>query len=100
MLRSLVRATKPAAHAWGARTFQSSVVRFAEAASSGEKMFLNFTLPHKARLVNREVDQIVLPGVNGEFGVSAGHVNNIAQLKAGEVCAQRVYIFSSSCVNL
>jgi F-type H+-transporting ATPase subunit epsilon len=36
-------------------------------------------------LYSDDVDMVVMPGSEGEFGVMAGHVPMIVQLKAGQV---------------
>jgi F-type H+-transporting ATPase subunit delta len=44
---------------------------------------LNFTLPHTAVYKNAEIYQVIIPGVDGEYGVTANHVSYLAQLKPG-----------------
>ena len=83
----LLRASKQLSRVALTRSFQASAGRFADAAASADdKMFLTFALPHQFVLDKEEVESIVLPGVNGEFGVHPGHTAHIAQLKSGEVC--------------
>jgi hypothetical protein len=46
---------------------------------------LNFCLPHAALYENASVHSIILPGLSGEYGITANHVPYVAQLKAGVV---------------
>jgi len=46
---------------------------------------LNLCLPHEAIYDGAEVYSIILPGLSGEYGVTANHVPYVAQLKAGVV---------------
>eukprot|EP00744_Colponema_vietnamica_P000915 GILI01001581.1.p1 GENE.GILI01001581.1~~GILI01001581.1.p1 ORF type:complete len:160 (+),score=66.27 GILI01001581.1:65-544(+) len=64
-------------------------VRFAaqESASgaSSNKLSLNLVLPHESLFKGKQVDIVTLPGVEGVFGVQAGHIPTITQLKPGTV---------------
>lgn len=53
----------------------------AAAASTG--MTLNFNLPTETIYADAKVDQVIVPGAEGEFGVTADHVPVVAQLKPG-----------------
>lgn len=55
-----------------------------ESAADGEKFPVNFYCPHGV-ISEGKLDQVVLPGVDGYFGVKANHVPYIAQLKPGMV---------------
>ncbi|KAL7562975.1 hypothetical protein ACA910_018613 [Epithemia clementina (nom. ined.)] len=46
---------------------------------------LSFTLPHETIYKGASVLRVVIPGVEGEYGVGAGHVPTVAQLKPGVV---------------
>jgi ATP synthase, Delta/Epsilon chain, beta-sandwich domain len=46
---------------------------------------LNFCLPHLALYENASVHSVILPGLSGEYGITANHVPYVAQLKAGVV---------------
>lgn len=46
-------------------------------------MTLNFNLPHETIYANAKVDQVIVPGSAGEYGVTADHVALVAQLKPG-----------------
>lgn len=47
-------------------------------------LFLEVVTPEKV-LVSREVDTVVLPGAEGEFGVLPGHIPVLAGLLPGEL---------------
>eukprot|EP00937_MAST-01D_sp_MAST-1D-sp2_P002629 g2629.t1 len=69
------------------RSLHGSVARLAEeaaaAGAAAENVTLNFALPHEAIYEGAIVDQVILPGEAGEYGVTAGHTPNITQLKPG-----------------
>jgi F-type H+-transporting ATPase subunit delta len=44
---------------------------------------LNFNLPHAKVYSGAEVYSVILPGVEGEYGITANHVPYVAQLKPG-----------------
>ena len=46
---------------------------------------VNFCLPHETLYQNAPFESLLLPGVEGEYGVTAGHVPYVAQLQAGVV---------------
>ncbi|MFH2091368.1 MAG: F0F1 ATP synthase subunit epsilon [Pseudomonadota bacterium] len=47
-----------------------------------EKLFLEVVTPQKA-IVSEEVQSVVAPGTNGEFGVLKGHTTFLTSLKMG-----------------
>jgi F-type H+-transporting ATPase subunit delta len=53
--------------------------------SAAAKMILNFCLPHETIYRNAEVAQVILPGVDGEYGVTVNHIPIVSQLKPGVV---------------
>jgi F-type H+-transporting ATPase subunit delta len=53
--------------------------------SESAKMVLNFCLPHETIYRDAEVSQVILPGVDGEYGVTVNHVPTVSQLKPGVV---------------
>jgi F-type H+-transporting ATPase subunit epsilon len=55
----------------------------AEATSSG-KIMLEIVTPERV-VVSEEVDEVVLPGIEGEFGVLEGHIPFLTTLKVGEL---------------
>ena len=44
---------------------------------------LNFALPHETIYDGASVFQVIIPGSEGEYGVTANHVPYVAQLKPG-----------------
>ena len=46
-------------------------------------MTLNFNLPHETIYKGAKVNQVIVPGAAGEYGVTADHVPLVAQLKPG-----------------
>ncbi|KAF6260361.1 ATP synthase [Scenedesmus sp. NREL 46B-D3] len=56
----------------------------AESAVDGERFNVNFYTPHGV-VSQAKLEQVLLPGVEGYFGVKANHVPIIAQLKPGLV---------------
>eukprot|EP00977_Amphora_coffeiformis_P008324 scaffold1880_cov166-Amphora_coffeaeformis.AAC.3 len=44
---------------------------------------LNFSLPHETIYKDADVSSVIIPGIEGEYGVGAGHVPYVAQLKPG-----------------
>ena len=52
-------------------------------ATSG-KIMLEIVTPERV-VVSEEVDEVVLPGVEGEFGVLEGHIPFLTTLKVGEL---------------
>ncbi|GLD95997.1 hypothetical protein PINS_up004675 [Pythium insidiosum] len=55
------------------------------AAATATKVTLNLTSPYQAFFKNAQVDLVQIPGVDGEYGVTAGHTPIISQLKPGVV---------------
>jgi hypothetical protein len=62
------------------------------AAPSGSNLVINFNTPHATVLPNKQVKFVILPGENGEYGVTAGHGNLISQLKPGVVAVHHVSV--------
>ena len=46
-------------------------------------MTLNFNLPHETIYSGAKINQVIVPGAAGEYGVTADHVPLVAQLKPG-----------------
>jgi hypothetical protein len=74
----------------GAVVATSASSRFSsEAAAASSEMAtavtLNFSVPYDSIYHNTEVASVILPGVEGEYGVTPGHVPYVAQLKPGVV---------------
>eukprot|EP00640_Fibrocapsa_japonica_P006812 CAMPEP_0113934366 /NCGR_PEP_ID=MMETSP1339-20121228/1699_1 /TAXON_ID=94617 /ORGANISM="Fibrocapsa japonica" /LENGTH=165 /DNA_ID=CAMNT_0000936145 /DNA_START=73 /DNA_END=570 /DNA_ORIENTATION=- /assembly_acc=CAM_ASM_000762 len=73
-----------AARSTFAGAFRQAAVRaFATEGSAALK--LNFCLPHKSLYVDQEVASVIIPGLEGEYGVTAGHSAVLSQLKPGVV---------------
>ena len=51
---------------------------------SKNKLFLEVVTPARI-VVSSEVDEVVLPGIEGEFGVLPGHVPFLTALKVGDM---------------
>ena len=52
-------------------------------ASIPTKLTVNFVLPYKSEIANKEVDMVMVPATTGQMGVLPGHVSTIAELKPG-----------------
>ena len=53
------------------------------AAAAHGNLVLNFNLPHESIYDGKQVAQVIVPGVAGEYGVTANHSPIVAQMKAG-----------------
>jgi F-type H+-transporting ATPase subunit delta len=65
-----------------------SVARRAAAAegatgATATKVNLNLNTPYQSFFKNAKVDLVQIPGTSGEYGVTAGHIPLISQLKPG-----------------
>ena len=56
---------------------------FSSEAAAPTSVTLNFALPHDTIYHGASVYQVIIPGVEGEYGVTANHVPYVAQLKPG-----------------
>ncbi|KAK3125052.1 hypothetical protein QOZ80_7BG0599370 [Eleusine coracana subsp. coracana] len=52
-------------------------------ASIPTKLTVNFVLPYKSEIDNKEVDMVIVPATTGQMGVLPGHVATITELKPG-----------------
>ncbi len=52
------------------------------------KIMLEIITPERV-VVSEEVDEVVLPGIEGEFGVLHGHIPFLTALKVGELVYKR-----------
>ncbi|KAI5013564.1 ATP synthase subunit delta', mitochondrial [Hordeum vulgare subsp. vulgare] len=52
-------------------------------ASIPSKLTVNFVLPYKSEITNKEVDMVMVPATTGLMGILPGHVSTIAELKPG-----------------
>lgn len=65
------------------RTIQRAAMSAEAAAEPATSVTLNFSVPSESIYSKASVYQVIVPGVEGEYGVSAGHVPYVAQLKPG-----------------
>jgi F-type H+-transporting ATPase subunit epsilon len=73
---------------FASRALHTSVRRAAAAegaAATATKVTLNLTTPYQAYYQNAEVELVQIPGVEGEYGVTARHTPIISQLKPGVI---------------
>ncbi|TDH72135.1 hypothetical protein CCR75_002765 [Bremia lactucae] len=54
-----------------------------QVATTATKVTLNLSTPYQAFYKGAEVDLVQIPGVIGEYGVTAGHAPVLSQLKPG-----------------
>jgi len=54
------------------------------AETNTEKILLEIVTPERV-VVSEEVEEVVLPGIEGEFGVLPGHIPFLTALKVGEL---------------
>merc|ERR1712176_1401722 len=47
------------------------------------KVSLNLSVPYDSIYNGAQVEQVIIPGAEGEYGVSANHVPYVAQMKPG-----------------
>ena len=66
-------------------TTSARVLAEAAPASSAAQLVINFCTPHAAIHNKKVVDQVILPGAAGAFGVTHGHSPIISQLEPGVV---------------
>jgi hypothetical protein len=69
----------------GRRLFASGRRLFSSNAPSTETLKLNFCTPHGIIYSGKSVEQLVLPGDDGEYGITVGHSSIISQLQPGVV---------------
>ncbi|RYY86731.1 F0F1 ATP synthase subunit epsilon, partial [archaeon] len=56
-----------------------------EASGPAAQLVLNFTTPHQPLYNKKVVEQVILPGAAGEYGVTANHSPVISELRPGVV---------------
>ena len=54
-----------------------------EATAEATSVTLNFSVPYESIYSGAKVSLVIIPGVEGEYGVTANHVPYVAQLKPG-----------------
>ena len=57
----------------------------AAAGAEATAITLNFTTPTGTMYEAHECDQVIIPGVVGSFGVTAGHTPNVSEMKPGVI---------------
>ena len=67
------------------------------AADPSSALTLNFSTPHLPLFREKAVDKVILPGENGEYGVTAGHSPMISQLQPGVVSIVHLSVYSCFC---
>lgn len=55
----------------------------AAAPAASGNLVINFNLPHETIYDSKEVASVIIPGLAGEYGVTAGHSAIVSQMKAG-----------------
>jgi len=50
-----------------------------------DKLTFNFYMPHGVEMDGAEVDMVLVPGTDGDFGILPGHVPTVSQLRPGVV---------------
>mmetsp|Transcript_12240 Transcript_12240/g.25930 ORF Transcript_12240/g.25930 Transcript_12240/m.25930 type:complete len:171 (-) Transcript_12240:1492-2004(-) len=60
-----------------ARSFSS------EATEAANSVTLNFSVPYDSIYNGASVEQVIIPGTEGEYGVTANHVPYVSQMKPG-----------------
>lgn len=80
MQRAILRQFSTSSRSAIRRSFSSAA---AAEESSTAGMTLNFNLPHETIYSGAKVEQVIVPGAAGEYGVTANHVPLVAQLKPG-----------------
>jgi F-type H+-transporting ATPase subunit delta len=60
-----------------ARSFSS------EATEAATSVSLNLSVPYESIYNGAKVESVIIPGTEGEYGVSANHVPYVAQMKPG-----------------
>lgn len=54
-----------------------------EASEAATSVSLNFSVPYESIYAGASVEQVIIPGAEGEYGVTANHVPYVAQMKPG-----------------
>lgn len=77
-----------------AKTFAKTATRRAlrsfssEATEAADSVSLNFSVPYESIYNGAKVESVIIPGTEGEYGVSANHVPYVAQMKPGVLTVQ------------
>lgn len=54
-----------------------------EATAAATSVSLNLSVPYESIYKDASVEQVIIPGAEGEYGVTANHVPYVAQMKPG-----------------
>lgn len=83
------------------RLYSAGRVSLAEAAAAASEsaMTLNLVTPHQPIHHLKKVDKVMLPGEDGEYGVTAGHSPLISQLQPGVVTIVHLGVSQGSAVT-
>ena len=54
-----------------------------EATEAATSVSLNLSVPYDSIYNGAAVEQVIIPGIEGEYGVTANHVPYVAQMKPG-----------------
>ena len=54
-----------------------------EATEAADAVSLNLSVPYESIYKGAKVESVIIPGTEGEYGVSANHVPYVAQMKPG-----------------
>jgi F-type H+-transporting ATPase subunit epsilon len=68
------------------------------AEATTEKVLLEIVTPERI-VVSEEVDEVVLPGIEGEFGVLPGHIPFLTALKVGELLYKKADVVEHLAVS-
>jgi F-type H+-transporting ATPase subunit delta len=63
--------------------FARSFAADASAPTDSTSVILNFSVPYESIYKGVPVASVIIPGVEGEYGVTANHVPYVAQMKPG-----------------
>ena len=85
MLSTTTRRAARALHTSARVAVATDQASTSASASASTKVTLNLTTPYQAFYNHAEVDLVQIPGVIGEYGVTAGHTPVLAQLKPGVI---------------
>ena len=86
LLRILAKRSATLANPAARRTFVSfSAPRCEEGGEEATQVNLNFTSPGASIYTDTAVDLVIIPGVSGDYGVTAGHTPTISELRPGTV---------------
>ena len=90
MLRRSLLATGGRAVPAMRRSLHATAARLAEGEAAAGGMKFSFTLPEKSLYEAAPVEMVIVPGLDGFFGLMPAHVPTIAELKPGVVSVQEV----------